>query len=94
MYDASTRGAAFGQTYRLSVVRALFLDDRGDLRNHIPRAPNHHPVSHMQIQPSDLIHVVQGRVGYRNPADKCRLQPRHRRNRTGTSHLKVHAFHH
>ena len=46
----------------------------------------------MHIQTADFIHVVQGRVGNRDAADKHRFQPCHRGNSAGAAHLEFHIF--
>ena len=60
-----------------------------DLRDHVPGPPHHHPVAHPHVLAGDLVLVVQGRVGDRDPADEHRLEPRHRGERPGPPHLDV-----
>ena len=62
-----------------------------DLRDHVAGAPHHHPVVDPHVLAGDLVLVVQGRVGHRDPADEDRLEPRHRGERPGPPHLDVDA---
>ena len=50
---------------------------------------NHDPIPRTDILTTDFILVVQRCIGYRDPADKNRLQPRDRCQGTGTPYLHV-----
>ena len=63
------------------------------LGNHVPGAADHHGVARPHVLARHLIHVVQGRVADGDTAHEHRLEPGHRRQRTGAPHLKFDAAH-
>ena len=66
-------------------------DDPHDLRNHVSGAAHDHRVADPDVLAAHLVLVVQRGVGHRHAADEYRLQPGHRRDGAGTSHLHVDA---
>ena len=87
-------GTLGGHPHRRRGRRALGLHDLCDLRNDVAGAVNEHGVADAQIQPLDLVHVVQGGVGDRHAAHEHRLQLRHRRDGAGAADLEVDVPHH
>ncbi len=47
----------------------------------------------MEAQPGNLVHVVQGGVAHGDTPDKHRIKSRHRGDRAGSTHLKLHGPH-
>ncbi len=60
-----------------------------DLRDHVARALDHHPVAGAHAQPFDLIGIVQRRIGHGDAAHPHRLQPRDRGQLAGPPDLDV-----
>ncbi len=76
-----------GQT--LGIARSPLDIDRSDFRDNVAGPPHDHRVADPDIQPGDLVGVVQGGIGDRDPGDPNRRQSRDRGDRTGAADLDI-----
>ena len=67
----------------------LFRHDGDNLRNHVASATNYHRIANPHILAANFIFIVQGRVGNGHSTNEDRYQPRHGRNRPGTTNLHI-----
>ena len=68
---------------------ALFSQDADDFRNDVACTPDDHQIANPNIEPGDLIGVVQGDIGDRDAADGHRLQSGYGRHRAGAADLQI-----
>src|SRR6056300_151856 len=87
-----TNGTGRGGHNGFCILRAPICDNRNYLGDDIPRSPDYYSISYFDTQTLNFIHVMKGRITDGYPADKNRLQSRHRGYGTGTSYLKLYLF--
>ena len=81
------------EDYLSRLLRTLGEYDVNDLRNHVPRAANHHLIANSQPQALYFIGVVQSSITHQNTGHMHRLQASHRGDGSGTPHLKLDVAH-
>jgi hypothetical protein len=86
---SSGQGQWVGNSNGAALVRPLVQHRPDDLRDHVAGPLQDHRVADPHVLAGDLVGVVQGGVGHRDPADRHGLQPRHRGDRAGAAHLQV-----
>src|SRR5690606_15201380 len=64
-------------------------NDRHYLWNHVSGTAQYHVVTWSSIEARDFIHIVQCSITHGDPTDEHRVQPRHGRDRTSSTDLKV-----
>ena len=69
---------------------ALFEYDFNNFGNDIPCSPDDHLVTDFHIQPANLIHVMQGCITDRYPANENRFESGNRRDSARPANLKFH----
>src|SRR5580692_4762349 len=74
---------------RLGAARALVEDDAEHLRNDVAGALDGHRVADADIEPLDLLFVMQRCVLHHDTADRHRLELGDRRQRTGAADLNL-----
>src|SRR4029079_1476972 len=99
---AAAHRTDFRKFVRFCTFRPLVQDDTDHLRDHVAGALDHHGVADTKIgaiayriavvaDALDVILVVQRRIRDDDAADGDRLEPRHRRQRTGAADLDIDA---
>ena len=91
---AAAHRALGGQVDFPGVLGAPLGDRAHHLGNHVAGAVDHHAVADADVQPADLVDVMQGGVADRDAAHLNRLQLGHRGQRAGAAHLPVHLVEH
>ena len=81
--------ALFRKLIGLGAARALVEDDAEHLRNDVAGALDGHRVADADIEPLDLLFVVQGRVLHHDAAHRHRLELGDRRQRAGAADLNL-----
>ena len=72
------------------IRRAAIHNDRNHLGDNISGSAYDNRVTNLYAQAFDFVAVVQGGIAHGNTTNKYRLQPGHRRNSAGASHLELH----
>ena len=85
----SGHGHFFGNRVRLGAARPLRLYDAEHLRNNVAGALDRHRVADTDVEPRDLVGIVQRRVLHHDAADGHRLELGDRRQRAGAADLDL-----